>query len=196
MARHRSRALVAAACFTLAAAAQADGAYSCSALSGATPSFDPRDTRLAPEEARFVEQLFEVARAVAADHEGLLHWLASGRREGMHFEDHRARTDAQLRALDSLATPEGLAPVRALVREAIEAQRSFFGDWARALAEGMPFESQLTSEFGWHEGPHRAERALLRAYSKLLALDPAEPEPNRRAFHAELCGLARLRVAP
>jgi hypothetical protein len=194
-ARSRVLALVASLTIALATAAHADGPDSCSALSGTPTAFDADDTRMTREEARFVEQLFDLARAVAADNAGVLRWLVSDRREGVHADDHRARVDAHLRVLDAFVTPERLAPVRALVREAIETQRSFFGDWAEALAEGVPFESQLTSEFGWHDGVYGAERALLRAYSKLLALDPAEPERNRRAFHAELCGLARFRVA-
>jgi hypothetical protein len=195
MRRALTRIVVLGAVALAASSAPADGAPACGANGISASPFDPSDTRMRPEEARFVSALFETTRSIAAENTGALRWLLSARREGLHVDDHRGRVESALRALEARGVPDRVAPVRDLVREAVAAQLSFFDDWRDAIEAGHPFESQLTSEFGWHEGLDLAHRALLRAYTKLLALDPAEPEDNRRAFHAELCGLARLGAA-
>lgn len=193
-ARHAALAAGVAGALTLLAAlpAPAIGPASCAEYGRERARFDARATGIGREEARFLERLFEFTRALAAENAATVRWLLSGGRDGLHVDDHRVRLAGHQRELEQLEVPARLVPVCEFVAEAVRAQGAFFDDWSRALAEGRPFESQLTTEFGWNDELGRSRRVLLRAYAQLLALYPQESEANRRAFYDELCALASL----
>lgn len=158
-------------------------------------TFDVRYLRMARAEAFFVQDLFERARELA--HEGRLAaaWLASGGLRGTEFRDYRERADALLAELSALEAPVRVEEFGARVLGSLRLQRDFLADWARARDEGREFSSQLTSEFGYHEGLHRSRRERLRAYERALALFPDEDAATRRAFFDEL-GALDLRARP
>lgn len=161
---------------------------------GATTSaprgdFDPRVATMERDEALFVERLFELLDDVVQANRSVARWFVSGRSEGPHFEAYRVRVDELLVGLGELPAPERLEEVRSLLVAAVRGQRDFFADWYAALEEGHPFDSQLTSELGYHEGLHVSQRQLLDAYGRLLALFAREGDANRRSFHHQLCAL-------
>ncbi|MEN8183464.1 MAG: hypothetical protein ABFS46_13115 [Myxococcota bacterium] len=155
----------------------------------ARAAFDPRAARMERSEALFLEQLFEVSDEASRDNLAAASWLRSGGREGLHFEVYRERVVRTIQLLETLEAPERVEEVLGLVVAAVRDQRDFFADWYQALEEGRAFESQLTSEYGYHEGLHDSQRRLLEVYGRLLALFPREGEGNRRAFHEQLCAL-------
>jgi len=172
-------------CLWLAASPSAAATTS----AGVERGFDPRATAMERSEADFIERLFELVDDVVEANRGVARWFVSERGEGLHFEDYRAVIDEVLEGIESLRAPERLEEVRALLVVAVRGQRDFFADWYVALEEGRPFDSQLTSEFGYHEGLHTSQRKLLDAYGRLLALFPREGDGNRRSFHHQLCRL-------
>ena len=159
------------------------------ATSSAAASFDPGVATLERSEALFMEHLFELLDEVVEANRAVARGLVSGRSEGLHFEDYRARVDEVLAEIERLPVPERLEEVRGLLVTAVRRQRDFFADWHGALEEGRSFDSQLTSEFGYHEGLHVSQRKLLDAYGRLLALFPREGDGNRRSFHHQVCRL-------
>ena len=149
-------------------------------------TFDVRAAGMERDEALYLESLFELTDRVAAENAAVARWLLAERRHGLHFADYRVRVAALLVELDRLQSPRRVAELAPLLRGAVEAQRDFFGDWHRALEQGRSFESQATSEYGYHEGLHRSHRALLRTFERLLALFPDVDAWNRRAFFDHL----------
>jgi hypothetical protein len=172
-------------CLWLAAALPAAGA----ATGPAAGDFDPHVTRMERSESLYLEHLFELLDEVAAASHEVGRWFVSGRSEGLHFEAYRGRVDALIAEIERLSPPERLAEMEGLLVGAIRLQRDFFADWYGALEEGRAFDSQLTSEYGYHEGQHLSQRKLLDAYGRLLALFPREGDANRRSFHHQLCQL-------
>ncbi len=148
---------------------------------------------LAPDlerrEGEFLSRFFARAEERVALNAEVLRWFASGGRDGLHVESFEARADALDAELDALAPPQRLAAVQALVGQALDGQRRFFRDWQAALREGRPFDSQLGSEYGFHEGLHRSHRKLLQAYAELHALYPHASDRLHRAFYDNLRNL-------
>ena len=169
----------------LAAAPPVAGAASFPAAS----DFDPRVTRMERSEALYLESLFERLDEIAAASREVGRWFVSEGREGLHFEDYSVRVGELLDEVSVLSPPQRLAQLQELLVGAVRLQVRFFADWHAALEEGRPFESQLTSEYGYHEGLHRSQRQLLDAYGRLLALFPREGDVHRRSFHDQLCRL-------
>jgi hypothetical protein len=172
----------------------------CLWLAGALPSaavtrsaaegdFDPRVATMERSETLFMEHLFELLDDVVEANRAVARWFVSGGSEGLHVEDYRASVDGVLAGIESLRAPERLEEVRGLLAAAVRAQQAFFTDWYAALEQGRSFDSQLTSEFGYHEGLHVSQRKLLDAYGRLLALFPREGDGNRRSFHHQVCRL-------
>ena len=171
-------------CLWLAASAAAGAS-----TSTAEREFDPRVVTMERNEALFMERLFELLDDVVEANRAVTLWFVSGRSEGLHFEDYRARVDEVLAGIERLPAPERLEEVRALLIVGVRGQQGFFADWWGALEEGRSFDSQLTSEFGYHEGLHASQRKLLDVYGRLLALFPREGDGNRRSFHHQVCRL-------
>jgi hypothetical protein len=157
--------------------------------SPAQRDFDPRVATMERNEVLFMERLFELLDDVVEANRGVARWFVSARSAGLHFEDYRADVDEVLAVIESLPAPERLEEVRGLLVAAVRGQQAFFADWYAALEEGRAFDSQLTSEFGYHEGLHVSQRKLLDAYGRLLALFPREGDGNRRSFHHQVCRL-------
>ena len=158
----------------------------------AAPRFDARYARMARAEALFLEDLFAVTREMAQENRLAASWLLSGGVKGLPFDDYPERAATLLDRLERLDTPPRVRALPQRIAEAFRAQGGFLSDWAAALAEGRPFESQLTSEFGYHEGLHRSQRALFQAYERALALFADEDETIRHALQAELRALDLL----
>jgi hypothetical protein len=158
----------------------------------APPSFDARYARMERAEALFLEDLFAITRGMAQENRLAASWLLSGGAKGLPLEDYLEQAAALLEDLERLETPPRIRELPERVAEAFRSQGGFLADWAAALAESRPFESQLTSEFGYHEGLHRSQRVLFQAYERTLALFPDEDETTRRALQAELRALDLL----
>lgn len=153
------------------------------------PGFEARSARMERSEALYLEQLFELLDDLSAVNRAVGRRLVGGTSEGLHFDDYRARVDALLADVRGLRTPPRLEALQALLVAAVRQQRDFFADWQRAREEGRAFDSQLTSEYGYHEGLHASQRKLLDAYGRMLALFPREGDAHRRVFHQRLCAL-------
>jgi hypothetical protein len=149
--------------------------------------FDPRAAlRLAPEESRFLEDLFASTDEAVLLNTNAGHWFFTDGARGIHPEDYLGRADLLLERLDQLETPKRVESVRGLLIQSLLLQRSFLMQWHQARREGRPFPSQLTDEFAYHEGLHRSQRLLLKAFAELYALFPDAGETTHRAFHDHL----------
>ncbi len=157
------------ACVVAAGSAAAEGRLSTPeeayAARGIPRVFDGRQTRMEPAEARFLEAFFALTDEAVVENANLLRWFASDGRSGLHFLDARERLAAIRGRIAALEPPARLGPVRSMVLEALDHQRSFFAEHYDAVQAGRPFHSQLTDEFAWHDGPQRAREALRRAYA-------------------------------
>ncbi|MEN8160640.1 MAG: hypothetical protein ABFS41_11275 [Myxococcota bacterium] len=145
------------------------------------------DTRsLDPAEGRFLEELFSLTDEAVLLNTEAMRWFVSGGERGLHPAVHLERIDGVRERLGALETPERVASVKALLVECLGLQRGFVADWSEALAEGRPFESQLTHEYAYHEGLHRSQRQLLKAYAELRALFPDAGAAAHAAFRTHL----------
>ncbi len=153
------------------------------------PAFDVRSARMERSEALYLERLFELLEVVAITHRVTLRRLVGDAGDGLHVEDHRERVEELLGDVQGLRTPPRLDALESLLVAAVREQGDFLADWQRARDEGRTFDSQLTSEYGYHEGLHASQRKLLDAYGRMLALFPRESDAHRRAFHHRLCAL-------
>ena len=173
-----------------ATALDVDEAYR--AIGKTRTAFDSRAGQMPRPEARFLEHLFELTDRTLVENIQVLPWFLSEGRNGLHFEVYHERVTALLASLEDLETPERATKLATLVTQAIRGQRDFLADWHRALEQGEPFSSQISDEFGYHEGLHRSHRRLLQAYSELLGLYEKEGDWNRRSFYDHLCALDLL----
>ena len=149
--------------------------------------FDPRAAlQLAPEESRFLEDLFALTDEAVLLNTNVGRWFFTEGARGLHAEDYLGRADLLRERLDQLETPERVESVRSLLVQSLLLQRSFLEQWHKALREGRPFASQLTDEFAYHEGLHRSHRLLLKAFAELHALFPDAGETTHMAFHDHL----------
>ncbi len=149
--------------------------------------FDPRAAyHLAPEESRFLEDFFALTDEAVLLNTNVGRWFFTSGAKGIHAADYLDRMDALRARLDVLATPERVRAVRDLVAESLQLQRGFMAERHDALEAGRPFESQLTDQFAYHEGLHRSQRMLLKAFAELHALFPNTGETTHRAFHDHL----------
>ncbi len=149
--------------------------------------FDPRAAlHLAPEESRFLEDLFALTDEAVLLNINVGRWFFTDGVRGLHAEDYLDRADLLRERLDQLETPERVESVRSLLAQSLLLQRSFLEEWHQALREGRPFPSQLTDEFAYHEGLHRSHRLLLKAFAELHALFPEAGETTHMAFHDHL----------
>ncbi len=149
--------------------------------------FDPRAAlHLAPEESRFLEDLFALTDEAVLLNINVGRWFFTDGVRGLHAEDYLDRADLLRERLDQLETPERVESVRGLLAQSLLLQRSFLEEWHQALREGRPFPSQLTDEFAYHEGLHRSHRLLLKAFAELHALFPDAGETTHMAFHDHL----------
>ncbi|MCZ6707576.1 MAG: hypothetical protein O7A71_06490 [Chloroflexi bacterium] len=149
--------------------------------------FDPRAALdLAPEESRFLEDFFALTDEAVLLNTNVGRWFFTSGAKGIHAADYLDRMDALRARLDVLATPERVRAVRDLVAESLQLQRGFMAERHDALEAGRPFESQLTDQFAYHEGLHRSQRMLLKAFAELHALFPNAGETTHMAFHDHL----------
>ncbi len=149
--------------------------------------FDPRAAlALAPEESRFLEDLFALTDEAVLLNTNVGRWFFTDGARGLHAEDYLGRADLLRERLDRLETPERVESVRGLLAQSLLLQRRFLEQWQQALDEGRPFRSQLTDEFAYHEGLHRSQRLLLKAFAELHALFPDAGETTHMAFHDHL----------
>ena len=149
--------------------------------------FDPRAAlHLAPEESRFLEDLFALTDEAVLLNINVGRWFFTDGVRGLHAEDYLDRADLLRERLDQLETPERVESVRGLLVQSLLLQRSFLEEWHQARREGRPFPSQLTDEFAYHEGLHRSHRLLLKAFAELHALFPDAGETTHMAFHDHL----------
>lgn len=149
--------------------------------------FDPRSAgSLEPSEARFLEAMFLLTDEGVLLNTDVSRWLFSRGASGLHPVDYLERMDSVLESLEQLETPRRVESVRVLVAESLRLQRGFVTDWHRALENGLPFESQLTDEFAYHEGLHRSQRVLLKAFAELRALFPSAGAQVHAAFRDHL----------
>lgn len=181
--------LLAASCLWLAGGAHAadllrnvDEAYARRGM--ARPVLDVRAFEAA--EGRFLEELFALTDEAVLLHTEVLRWLASEGERGLHADVYLERIDEVRARLAALEPPARIASVHELVAECLGHQRGFFADWGTALAEGKPFESQLTHEYAYHEGLHRSQRLLLKAYAELRALFPELGSETHAALRSRL----------
>jgi hypothetical protein len=188
--------LVAASCLLTAGAAMAaeslgdvDEAYAFRGLRR-TPFDRHAAGYLERSEGRFLEDLFALTDEAVLLNADVGRWLSTGGGEGLHAIDYLERMDALRVQLDELETPGRIASVRRFVAESLLLQRSFVAEWHQALAGGRDFESQLTDEFAYHEGLHRSQRLLLKAFAELRALFPDVGETVQAAFHDHLRALS------
>ncbi len=158
----------------------------------AAERFDARGVRMPAGDARYLERIFALTDAAAEENEAVLRWFASGGEHGLHAADHALRVAELSRRMAALDTPPHLQSWVERVAHAIAEQGRFFADWSRALDAGRPFDSQLVSEYGYHEGLHRSQRDLISAYDRLLDRYGAEGERTRRAMRAHLGALDLL----
>ncbi len=190
--RRASCALVAGSCLLTAGAATAadllgDVAEAYAVRQLRRTPFDPREARhLDTSEARFLEDLFALTDEAVLLNTDVRRWFSTDGAGGLHAADYLERMDALWVHLDELETPGRVASVRRFVAESLKLQRSFVAEWHQALEEGRPFESQLTDEFAYHEGLHRSQRVLLKAFAELRALFPDAGEAVHAAFHDHL----------
>jgi len=154
--------------------------------------FDARGVRMPAADARYLDLLFTLTDAVAVENEEVLRWFVSGGEHGLHAADHALRVADLSRRIAALETPPHLRSWADLVAHAIAEQGRFFADWSRALEQERLFDSQLASEYGYHEGLHRSQRDLILAYEGLLARYGEEDERTRRAMRAHLGALSLL----
>jgi hypothetical protein len=149
--------------------------------------FDPRAARhLETSETRFLEDLFSLTDEAMLLNTDVGRWFSTGGAGGLHAADYLERMNALRVRLDELETPDRIESVRRFVAESLTLQRRFVAEWHQALEEGRDFESQLTDEFAYHEGLHRSQRVLLKAFAELRALFPDAGEAVHAAFHDHL----------
>jgi hypothetical protein len=152
--------------------------------------FDPRAApQLAPEESRFLEAFFVLTDEAVLLNTEVGRWFSSRGAEGLHAAAYLEGLDALRARLEALETPQRVESVCGLVAESLALQRAFVAEWREALEEGRAFESQLTDEFAYHEGLHRSNRLLLKAFAELHALFPDAGERTHMAFHDHLRAL-------
>lgn len=147
------------------------------------------DPALGVEDARTLEALLRLADEGVALNVSTGAWLRSQGREGLHPAAHAERSGRLQAQLAAIPAPERLLAVRQLLGEVLHLQEEFVTEWADALAAGKPFDSQLTSENGYHEGLHRSHRKLLQAFGELRALYPDAREETQQVFRHRLRAL-------
>ena len=162
------------------------------AVAASQPRFEARATRMPSAEARFLESLFELSDAVARENAAVLEWFASDGEHGLHAAEHALRLAELSLRIEALDVPPRLGGWVDLIVHAIAEQRGFFADWARAMDERRPFDSQLVSEYGYHAGLHRSQRDLVQVWERALAWYGDEDEGTRRAIRAHLGALGLL----
>lgn len=160
---------------------------------GVPRRFDPHGSGLRDAEGAFLDALFARTERVARWNAEVLRWLWSEGRDGMGAASHRARVEELLSELDELDAAPGALEVRDLIVRAIRGQLHFLAAWARAVEAGAPFDSQLHSEFGFHDELHSSESALFGAYQKLRRLHPEARPEDRDAFREQLMALRLIR---
>jgi hypothetical protein len=160
------------------------------ALGARQTHFQPVPDEFLPSDAAFLSSLFTGTDEAVVLNVWVARWFESQGEEGLHFEDYHARIDPLLERLAALDPPPRAVPTRDLVSAALRLQRDFLTEWGKAVVEERPFESQLTSEYGFHDGLHQSRRKLLQAYAELHALYPDASEQAHRAFHDHLRALA------
>jgi hypothetical protein len=149
--------------------------------------FDGRSAGpLQPSEARFLEGLFTLTDEAVLLNTDAGRWFSTDRAQGLHAADYLERMDALRARLDGLEAPDRIASVKRFVAESLTLQRDFVAEWYQALEQGRDFDSQLTDEFAYHEGLHRSQRVLLKAFSELRGLFPDAGEAAHAAFHDHL----------
>ena len=151
--------------------------------------FDVQAARMERGDALFLDELFRVVEELPADSRRAARWLVSDGARGLGLYGYLDRVGAMLDRLERLHAPLRTAELKSLAAQAIRGQRQFFVDWHAAREEGRPFESQLTSEYGFHDGLHQSHRTLVRLYVRLLVLFPDEDGQHRRAFLAQVRAL-------
>ena len=156
------------------------------ALGVARSALPAGDLAIGPDEVRSLDAIFRVTDEVAPLNVSVSAWLRSNGRKGLHVATYRERRADVRRRLDALTLPERLVAVRQLLAEALQLQDGFVSEWAVAIAAGQSFESQLTSENGYHEGLHRAHRKLVQAFGELRALYPGAAEESQQVFRDHL----------
>ena len=156
------------------------------ALGVARSALPAGDLTIRPDDVRSLDAIFRVTDEVAPLNVSVSAWLRSNGSRGLHAGTYRERSAEVRRRLDALRLPDHLVPVRELLAEALQLQDGFVSEWADAIAAGRRFESQLTSENGYHEGLHRAHRKLVQAFGELRALYPGAAEESQQVFRDHL----------
>ena len=147
------------------------------------------DPAIGPEDARALDAIFRVTDEAVPLNLSVGAWLRSNGGAGLYPATYRERSAEVRVRLAALPLPERLLGVRQLLGEALQLEDSFVGDWAEAIAAGQPFDSQLTSEYGYHEALHSAHRKLLQAFGELRALYPGATEESQQVFREHLRAL-------
>ena len=150
------------------------------------PRFDVQSARMERSEALFLDEMFAALDDLPGDTRGAARWLVSDGERGLDLDGYLDRVGLVLDRLERLRAPARVAELKSLVADAVRGQRQFFIDWHAARQAGRPFESQLTSEYGFHDGLHRSHLGFVRLYVRLLALFPDEDRHNRRALLDEV----------
>lgn len=171
-------------------------ALCCSLLLASSPlaaedraRFDVQNARMERSEALFLDEMFAALDDLPADSRRAARWLVSGGEQGLDLDDYLDRVGLVLDHLERLRAPARVLELKPLVADAVRGQRQFFIDWHAAREADRPFESQLTSEYGFHDGLHQSHLGFVRLYVRLLALFPDEDAHNRRAFLHEVRSL-------
>jgi hypothetical protein len=125
------------------------------------------DERLSRSDAQFLVDLFERTDEMTKLNSSALQWFEDDGESGLHPVDYLERSQRVVDRLAEIEPPARARPALDYVIESISLERGFVADWQAALEAGVEFESQITHEYAYHEGLHRSQRLLLKAYSEL-----------------------------
>ncbi len=107
----------------------------------------------------------------------MLSWLTTNGLKGRKSINY----DKILNNLKSLDVPSSLVKVHRLVIEAIEHQRNFLEEWQK--------DPKKKRNFAADPKVRSANKKLIHAYQKLMALYSNERPHNKQAFFDYLCAL-------
>lgn len=142
----------------------------------------------AVEEVGFILPMLSVADEVTLLNANVARWLSSEGRRGLHPAHYAERVGPLTDRLEDVSFPEAGVATRDYLVDSIRLQSGFVREWANAVERKKSFESQRTDENAYHEGLHRSDRLLLKAYAEMQAFLPNRCDETTDAirihFHA------------
>lgn len=138
-------------------------------------AFDPTIASMAPNEASYLKELFNLIDLAVKERVETLSWLQSQGAKGEGTDEY----DSILLRLHHLQVPGRLQTVHQLVTEAIQEHRDILREWRKA-----PETISMT-----HPLVRSSSQKLYQAYGMVMQLYAKEQPRNQQAFYDYFCCL-------